>query len=254
MVGLCAIVGAGEGLGSALAARFALGASERGSGGVSGAGFDLALISRSSAGSATAIEAARTARPEARIRHMAADATDPAGLEAALGAIAREMGEIDVLIYNVRGAFTPAAPLDLSYDALEETLRLEVIGAFAAAKAVLPAMRARGTGMIFFSSATAAFRGSARFPHYAVGKFALRGLSQSLAKAYGPDGVHIAHMRLDCDLDVPVMRRLYGDAYDPAKLAQPADVAETYWLTYQQPPGAWSNEVDIRPATETWTC
>ncbi|MEM7179203.1 MAG: SDR family NAD(P)-dependent oxidoreductase, partial [Pseudomonadota bacterium] len=201
----------------------------------------------------SAIEAARAARPDARIRHTAADAREPEGLEAALGTVAAEMGEIDVLIYNVRGAFTPSAPLDLSYDALEQTLRLEVIGAFAAAKAVLPAMRARGTGMIFFSSATAAFRGSARFAHYAVGKFALRGLSQSLAKAYGPEGVHVAHMRLDCDLDVPVMRALYGDACDRAKLAQPADVAQTYWLTYQQPKGAWSNEVEIRPATETWT-
>jgi len=65
--------------------------------------------------------------------------------------------------------------------------------------------------------------------------------------------VHIVHFRLDCDLDVPIMRELRGDGYDPEQMANPDDVAETYWLTYQQPKSAWSNEVEIRPYTETWT-
>jgi len=78
-------------------------------------------------------------------------------------------------------------------------------------------------------------------------------LSQSLGKAYSRDGVHIVHVRLDCDLDVPVMRDLYGDRYEPGKLADPEDVAKTYWLTYQQPKSAWSNEIEIRPHTESWT-
>ena len=96
-------------------------------------------------------------------------------------------------------------------------------------------------------------RGSANYPLYCIGKFGLRALAQSLARAYAKDGVHIAHIRLDCDLDVPIMRELYGDQSDQAGLASPDDVAETYWLTYQQPAGAWSNEVEIRPHTETWT-
>ncbi len=61
------------------------------------------------------------------------------------------------------------------------------------------------------------------------------------------------HFRLDCDLDVPIMRDLYGEEYDLVKLANPDDVAETYWLTYLQPRSAWSNEVEIRPHTEPWT-
>ncbi|MEM7269858.1 MAG: short-chain dehydrogenase, partial [Pseudomonadota bacterium] len=93
----------------------------------------------------------------------------------------------------------------------------------------------------------------AGFPLYAIGKFGLRALSQSLAKAYAKDGVHIVHVRLDCDLDVPIMRNLYGDAYDPAKLADPADIAEGYWLTHLQPKGAWSNEIELRPHGERWT-
>lgn len=239
---VCAIVGAGEGLGRALAAKFA---SE---------GFNIALISRSEASCVAAIESVKAANDTAVVRFFSADATKPETMESALSAVVRDMGEIDVLIYNARGNFTACAPLDMSYAALEDNYRVEVVGAFAAAKSVLPSMINRSCGNVFFSSATAAFRGSSTFPLYAIGKFGLRGLSQSLSKAYAKDGVHIVHFRLDCDLDVPVMRDLYGDKYDPGKLASPDDVAKTYWLTYLQPTGAWSNEVEIRPSKETWTC
>ena len=106
---------------------------------------------------------------------------------------------------------------------------------------------------IFFSSATAAFRGSAQYPHYAVGKFGLRALSQSLAKAYAKDGVHVAHMRLDLDLDVPLMRAFYESSNHEPNMVDPDDVAQAFWLTHQQPKTAWSNEVELRPFTEAWT-
>ena len=238
---LCAVVGAGEGLGRALAAQFAA------------RSFDLALISRSKAGSAAAAAAAMEADAAAQVGFFPADATQPDTLESALTQVGKDMAAIDVLIYNARGQFVACEPLDMTYEALEEVYRVEVIGAFAAAKAVLPGMIERSHGSIFFSSATAAFRGSSKFPLYAIGKFGLRALSQSLARAYAKDGVHIVHFRLDCDLDVPIMHELYGDQGEQAGLARPEDVAETYWLTYQQPKGAWSNEVEVRPHTETWT-
>jgi NAD(P)-dependent dehydrogenase (short-subunit alcohol dehydrogenase family) len=182
-----------------------------------------------------------------------ADATEPETVEAALSRAAGEMGDIEVLIYNARGSFTACPPLEMTYEALEDNFRVEVIGAFAAARSVLPGMIARSRGTVFFSSATAAYRGSGAYPIYAIGKFGLRALSQSLAKAHSGDGVHIVHVRLDCDLDVPVMRGIYGDSRDRDKLASPADVAESYWLTYRQPKGAWSNEIELRPHTEVWT-
>ena len=225
---VCAIVGAGEGLGSALAAKFA------------GEGFDIALISRSETGSRAAAEAA-------------ADAGAKETIEGAVASAVGEMGEVEILIYNVRSDFTPRDPLAMTYSQLDEVYRLEVVGAFAAAKSVLPAMRERGHGSLLFSSATAALRGSASHPLYAIGKFGLRALSQSLAKAYSKDGVHIVHFRLDCDLDVPLMRELHGDRFDPEKMASTADVAEAYWLACMQPRSAWSNEVELRPCTEVWT-
>jgi len=238
---VCAIVGAGEGLGRALAAKFAT------------QGFDIALISRSEANCVAAIEAAKMANDRVEVRFYSADATKPETLESTLSAAARDLGEIDVLIYNARGDFTACEPLDMSYAALEDIYRVEVVGAFATAKSVLPSMIKRSRGSLFFSSATAALRGSGTYPLYSIGKFGLRALSQSLTRAYAKDGVHIVHFRLDCDLDVPIMRDLYGDRYDPEKLARPDDVAETYWLTHLQPTGAWSNEVEIRPSNEVWT-
>ena len=207
---VCAIVGAGEGLGRALAAKFA------------SQGFDIALVSRSEAGSAAAIEAAGAVT--ANVRYFSADATQPETIESALAKVADEMGEIDVLIYNARGEFTACEPLDMSYAALEDVYRVEVVGAFAATKSVLPAMIKRSRGSVFFSSATAAYRGSGTHPLYAIGKFGLRALSQSLTKAYAKDGVHFVHVRLDCDLNVPIMRESYGDRYDPENLASPDDV------------------------------
>ena len=236
---LCAIVGAGEGLGRSLATKFA------------GEGFDIALVSRSEKGSGAAAEAAAQANPAASVRFFAGDATQPETIEQAFSRVADEMGEVEVLIYNVRGSFTRRDPLEMSYAELDEIYRLEVVGAFAAAKSVLPAMRERGGGNVFFSSATAALRGSGTHPLYAIGKFGLRALSQSLAKAYSRDGVHIVHFRLDCDLDVPLMRAHYGD--NTEGLANPDEVAEAYWWAFQQPKSAWSNEIELRPYTEAWT-
>jgi NAD(P)-dependent dehydrogenase (short-subunit alcohol dehydrogenase family) len=236
---LCVIVGAGEGLGRALAAKFA---SE---------GCNLALVSRSVEGSRGARQAAQA--EGARVGFFTADATRPETIETALGAASDSMGSVEVLIYNVRDSFVRCEPLEMTYDQLDAVFRIEVMGAFAGAKAVLPGMRERGQGTILFSSATAAFRGSASHPLYAIGKFGLRGLSQSLAKAYAADGVHVAHIRLDCDLDMPLMRESYGDAYKPGLLADPAAIAETYWWVYRQPKEAWSNEVEVRPFTESWT-
>ena len=188
------------------------------------------------------------------VRFYSADATKPETLESALSDVSRDLGEIEVLIYNARGDFTACAPLEMSYAELEDIYRLEVIGAFAAARSVLPSMIKRSRGSLFYSSATAALRGSGTYPLYSIGKFALRALSQSLTRAYAKDGVHIVHFRLDCDLDVPVMRELYGDKYNPDNLADPDAVAESYWLTHCHPRSAWSNEVELRPHTENWTC
>ncbi len=238
---VCAIVGAGDGLGQALARRFAA------------EGMTLALLSRSESGSAAALAAANETAPGGAHRYVQTDATQPEGLEAALNQVARDCGDIEVLIYNARGGYQLRDPITMSYDDLDEIYKLEVVGAFAAAKAVLPGMRERKRGTILYSSATAALRGSGTNPLYAIGKFGLRALSQSLAKAYAVDGVHIVHVRLDCTLDVPEVRQWMGDKFDPELTSNCDDVADSYWWVHQQPRSAWSNEIELRPYTENWT-
>lgn len=238
---ICTIVGAGEGLGQSLAKTFARN------------GFDIALVTRSLETTKTFASTLQTEFGDSRVACFSADVTHPSECEKTLTSIANDFGACEVLIYNVCDGFHRCAPLELEYDDLERTLKLEVIGALAAAKSVIPDMRKRGSGTVLFSSATAAYRGSASYPAYAIGKFGLRALSQSLAKAYAADGVHVAHIRLDCDLDVPIMQALYGDKYDPEVLADPDSVAENYWWVYRQPKSAWSNEVELRPNTEIWT-
>jgi NAD(P)-dependent dehydrogenase (short-subunit alcohol dehydrogenase family) len=238
---VCIIVGSGEGLGRALATTFAR------------HGHDIALVSRSEQGSRAALDAARAARPDARVAFFAADASEPAQLEQACQRIQAELGQADVLIYNARGGLDLRAPLDMTYAELEEVFKLEVLGAFAAAKGVMPGMITRGRGSVLFSSATAAFRGSATNPLYAIGKFGLRALAQSLAKAYAKAGIHVAHVRLDCTMDVPVVRKAFGDSLNKETLANPDDVAASYLWLHQQPRSAWSNEVELRPYTENWS-
>ena len=239
---LCTIVGAGEGLGKSLARKFAK------------QGFSVALISRSESTAAPIIESLHQSFPTVTARYFAADVTQPAELEAVIGDLHREMGDTSVLLYNARGEFVAYDPLELPYVVLDNLFRIEVVGALAAAKAVLPAMIQKGSGCVFYSSATAAFRGSSQYPHYSIAKFGLRALSQSLSRAYSKQGVQIAHMRLDCDLDVPLMQSIYADSDHAPVMVNPDDIAESYWLTYLQPKTAWSNEVELRPSTETWTC
>ena len=236
---VCAIVGVGEGLGKALVAKFV------------NEGFDLAIISRSKVGSLSVMQA--TSATKSSVKFIKADANNPETIEDALDKIINAMGTIEILIYNCRGEFKACAPLDMTYRDLTNIFELEVVGAFAAAKAVLPKMIERASGSIFFSSATAAFRGSGSYPIYSIGKFGLRALSQSLAKAYSRDGVHIAHFRLDCDLDVPYVRNSIGPNGRKKIFASPNDIALCYWLTHQQPKGAWSNEIELRPNQEVWT-
>ena len=237
----CVIIGAGEGLGQALAKKFA---EEQ---------FNLALVSRSEKGSQVALDEARKAFKQGEHSYFFGDALQPESIAEATRKIAKIYGNIDVLIYNVRGNYELKEPLDMSFSDLENIYNLEVVGAFAAVKMLLPGMIKQKHGKIIFSSATAALRGSGTNPIYAIGKFGLRALSQSLAKAYSKKGVHVSHVRLDCALDVPLIREWYGDNFKEEETANVHDVAQNYWWIYLQPKSAWSNEVELRPYTEDWT-
>jgi NAD(P)-dependent dehydrogenase (short-subunit alcohol dehydrogenase family) len=115
-----------------------------------------------------------------------------------------------------------------------------VMSAIVLGQAVLPPMVRGGGGAFIVSGATASLRGSAKFGAFASAKFALRGLTQSLAREFQPAGIHVVHTILDGIIDTERSRALHG--LDPSRMMNPRDLADAYWHLAHQPGSAWSHE------------
>jgi len=118
------------------------------------------------------------------------------------------------------------------------------------AQSTIKPMVRSGGGAFIVSGATASLRGSAKFSAFASAKFALRGLTQSLAREYQTAGIHVIHAILDGIIDSDRSRQLHS--LDPSKMMQPKDIAEVYWQLAQQPKSTWTHEIDLRPSSETF--
>jgi NAD(P)-dependent dehydrogenase (short-subunit alcohol dehydrogenase family) len=228
------IVGAGPGLGMALARRFGR------------EGFAVALVARSAATLSTL--AGQLAPLGPRLKTYAADAADPAAVEDVCAATLRDLGEPSVLIYNA-GSYQPGGIADITPEQFESAWKTGCLGAFLFARALLPAMAAAGRGTVLLTGATAAWRGGKGFATLAVPKFGLRALGQSMAREYGPQGVHVAHVVIDGQIDTPRLRQREPDRASHTVLA-PDAIAESYWQLHSQDPSAWTLELDLRPAVE----
>jgi len=123
------------------------------------------------------------------------------------------------------------------------------------ARAALPHLLAAGGGSLLFTGATASLRGRGPFVAFAAAKAGLRSVAQSLAREYGPRGVHVAHVVIDGGIDGEQLRRnapeLAADA-GADRLLSPAAIAETYWQLHEQHRSAWTHELDLRPYRETF--
>lgn len=228
------VVGVGPGLGRALAVRFARG------------GTRVALVARRE--ESVAATQAEIDREGGHARSFLTDAADEESVRATFQRIHAELGPTDVLLYNA-GAFELGGILELSATTLEHVWRTSCLGGFLAAQAVLPGMLERGRGTVIFSGATASLRGSARFAAIAIGKVGLRALAQSMAREFGPQGIHVAHVVIDGQIDSPRVRARFPDRESKTFL-DPAAIAETYWSLYAQDASAWSHEIDLRPSVE----
>jgi NAD(P)-dependent dehydrogenase (short-subunit alcohol dehydrogenase family) len=233
---VAAVLGVGPGLGAAVARRFA------------GGGFAVAMMARREESLAEIqqdIEGDRgTALP------VSADATDPGSVAAAFGRIRSELGDPEVLVYNA-GAFQMGGILEISPSQFDACFRANCAGAFYAAREVLPAMVQAEHGTVLLTGATASLRGSARFSALAVGKFGLRALAQSMAREFGPQGIHVAHVIIDGQINTPRMREMSPEREDHTLLS-PDSIAETYWQLHSQDRTAWTLELDLRPSVENF--
>jgi NAD(P)-dependent dehydrogenase (short-subunit alcohol dehydrogenase family) len=233
---VAAILGVGPGLGAAVARRFAR------------EGFAVALMARkeeSVAGVREEIEGQGGAALP-----VTADATVPASVEVAFGRVRSELGDPEVFVYNA-GAFQMGGILEIEPQQFDECFKANCAGAFYASQQVLPAMVEAGRGTILITGATASLRGSARFSALAVGKFGLRALAQSMAREFGPQGIHVAHVIIDGQINTPRMRERSPDREEHTMLS-PDAIADTYWQLHAQDRTAWTLELDLRPSVESF--
>ncbi len=230
---VCVVVGVGEGLGMALARRFA-------------AGYKMALIARGA--EVTGKVAAEITAGGGIALPVQSDATIEAETASAHERIKRELGPVEVLIYN--GGRRPMGRLmDTTPQVFEETWRLHTFGAFLWARQVVPEMLARGSGAILITGATAGIRPWPTSAGFAPAKFAVRGLAQVMSRDLHPQGIHVAYVNVDGGIDMPLLRKFRPDSRDE-DLLKPSAIADAFWYLAHQDRSAWSHELDVRPFKE----
>ncbi|MBI2771094.1 MAG: SDR family NAD(P)-dependent oxidoreductase [Burkholderiales bacterium] len=183
----------------------------------------------------------------AGLRRADCNLADPAETQQAIARLTASHGPVDVLVYNA-GRLVIAPFLELGPADFEACWQAGPAGAANCARAVLPSMLERGSGTLLFTGATMSLRGSARFGAMAAGKFGLRGLAQSLAREFQPQGIHVAHVLLDGLLEGSASVLRFGGR-DTMPL-QPGTVAASYRWLAEQPRSAWTHELDLRTLSE----
>lgn len=221
------VLGVGPGLGAALARRFAR------------AGYGVALASRNSDRIQPFVAEIIAAGGIARA--YTTDAADGGAVQALAAHVEGELGPLDVAIYNASGRVRKSI-LDLEADEFESAWRRTCLGGFFLGREAARRMVARGRGSILFTGATASVKGFANSAGFASGKFALRGLVQSMARELAPKGIHVGHFVIDGGIGIDANEaRLNPDA-----------IAEAYFQLHAQPKSAWTWEIDLRPWVETF--
>jgi NAD(P)-dependent dehydrogenase (short-subunit alcohol dehydrogenase family) len=172
------------------------------------------------------------------------DITDPEAVAAGFEAVRDEFGPVDILVNHASGGSWRGIR-KLSTEAFEQALDVSAVGAFNCSQAAIEDMVSTGGGTVIFTGATSAVRGRGGAPGFSAAKFAARGLAESMARELGPEGIHVAHVVIDGQIDTPQA----GDG-DPETRLSPDAIAEAYWTLVTQDRSAWTLELDLRPHVE----
>ena len=180
---------------------------------------------------------------------IAVDATQADNVAKLFAEIDRAFGRLAVVLYNAsyrtRGPF-----LDLDPKEVAKSIEVSAFGGFLVAQEAARRMVKQGDGAIFFTGASASVKGYAQSAPFAMGKFALRGMAQSLARELQPKGIHVAHFVIDGGVRSAERGRVEAAGATPDSLLDPEAIAETYMAVLKQPRSAWSLEVELRPWVE----
>jgi NAD(P)-dependent dehydrogenase (short-subunit alcohol dehydrogenase family) len=184
---------------------------------------------------------------ETGARPYPCDASQPDDVARLFTALDGDIGAVDLVVYNP--SYRVRGPLvELDPEEVRKTLLVSAFGGFLVGQQAAKRMLARGRGAIFFTGASASVKGYAQSAPFAMGKFALRGLAQSMAREYQPKNIHIAHFVIDGGIGRADDTRA-GDRGTDA-LLDPDAIAETYLAVYRQHRSAWTSEVELRPWVE----
>jgi len=232
-------VGAWQGLGAALARRFA------------GGGHPVVIAGRNAQKlEATAAELKKGGARVSCVVGDAALAEDARRFAAA----AEGLAPLAVAVHNA-GGNEPAPFLEVSEERFTRHWREHALGGFQLAQAALPLLLRNGGGSLFFSGASASLRGKAMFAPFASAKAALRNLAQSIAREYGPQNIHVAQVIVDGGIAGdrllsrnPQLRERRGED----GLLDPDAIADAYWDLHHQQRSAWTLELDLRPWKESF--
>ena len=221
------IVGSGDGLSASLARLFAR------------EGYRVALAARNP-------EKLGALCKETGALAFACDASVPAQVEKLFADVGSQAGDPDVVVYNA-GARARGPIVSLAAADVEKALSVGAFGGFLVAQQAARRMVSKGSGAIFFTGASASVKGYAELAPFAMGKFALRGLAQSMARELAPKGIHVAHFIIDGqirgkDRPEPPDR--------PDLMLDPDSIALSYLNVLRQPKSAWTWELELRPWVE----
>ncbi len=183
---------------------------------------------------------------ETAAKAFACDASKREAVEKLFADVEAACGVPDVVVYNA--SFRTRGPLvELDPVEVEKSIAVSALGGFLVAQAAARRMLPRRQGAILFTGASASVKGYAQSAPFAMGKFALRGLAQSLARELSPQGIHVAHVVIDGG--IRGVRR--ADPPDkPDSFLDPDAIAETYMHLLRQPRNAWTWEIEVRPWVE----
>jgi len=223
------IIGVGDGLSASLARRL----SQR--------GHEVVLAARRT-------DKLAALQQETGASAVACDAADPEDVSRLFAGVDRMEGDLAVAVYNpsfrVRGALVDLDPGDV-----RKSLEVTAFGAFLVAQQAARRMVPKKAGTILLTGASAGVKGYPRSAPFAMGKFALRGLAQSMARELHPQGVHVGHVVIDGAIRNPGRSE---PAEKPDSMLDPDSIAEVYVQLIDQDRSAWSWEIEVRPWVETF--
>jgi NAD(P)-dependent dehydrogenase (short-subunit alcohol dehydrogenase family) len=182
------------------------------------------------------------------------DARDEEAMVNLFKEVEEQIGQIDVVIFNI-GANVRFSITETTARVYRKVWEMAAFSGFLTGREAAKVMLPRQSGTIIFTGATASMRGSSGFSAFAGAKFALRALSQSMARELGPKGIHVVHSIIDGAIDTDFIRENFPEKYKTKEqegILNPEHIAEQYWQLVQQPKDCWTHEFDMRPWMENF--